>query len=169
MISVVTTGTPITPVTVAAPLTQAGGANGGTLYLATLSPGYVLGRKKRSQVGAQTEPPLPELPVVVPIPAGATYFVSIAEVTTGIDPKVGLRTYLLKVQITDVNGRLLHQEEITFDGELSSSTFVSDPQFGGAVGPTIYTPSATKPGYPFQNGSDKQPDLAVRGFFVNNT
>lgn len=163
MTPVVSTGTPITPITASVPLSQAGP---GTLFITELSPGYVLGRKKRSQVGSQTEPPLPELPIEVPIPAATTYFVSIAEVTTGIDPKVGLRTYLLKVQVTDATGRLLHQEEITFDGELSSSTFVSDPQFGGAVGPTIYTPKATKPGFPFQNGSDKQPDLSAKGFFV---
>jgi len=168
MTPVVSTGTPITPITAAVPLSQAGGATGGTLFLTELSPGYFLGRKKRSQVGSQTEPPLPELPIEVKISTGVTYFVSIAEVTTGIDPKVGLRTYLLKVQLTDVNGRLLHQEEITFDGELSSTAFVSDPQFGGAVGPTIYTPKATKPGYPFQTGSDKQPDLAVKGFFSAN-
>jgi hypothetical protein len=152
------TGVEITPIDVSTPLSQAGA---GTIFLTRLTPGYILGHKKRSQVGSQSEPPLPELPIEIPIAAGSTMFVSLEEVTTGIDPKVGVRTYLLKVQDTDVNGKLIFQQQVTFDAELSTTTF-----HGEGVGPTIFTPKAFKPGTQFQFGSEKQPDLSVNGFVV---
>lgn len=152
------TGVEITPIDVSTPLSQAGA---GTVFLTRLTPGYILGKKKRSQVGSQTEPPLPELPIEIPIAAGSTMFVSLTEITDGIDPKTGLRTFQLKVQDTDENGKLIFQQTVTFDAELSTTTF-----HGEGVGTTVFTPKAFKPGTQFQFGSEKQPDLSVNGFFV---
>jgi hypothetical protein len=154
------TGVEITPIDVSTPLSQAGA---GTIFLTRLTPGYILGHKKRSQVGSQSEPPLPELPIEIPIAAGSTVGVSIEEVTTGIDQgKTGLRTYLLKVQDDPAGGgKIIFQQQITFDAELSTTTF-----HGEGVGPTIFTPKAFKPGTQFQFGSEKQPDLSVNGFVV---
>lgn len=147
-------------------------AGPGTVFLTQLTPGYTLGPKKRQEVGSQAEPPFRQLPIEIPIETGDTVNVSIVERTAGVDPKVGRRNYVLNVRAGALMGglpagTLLHQEEIFFDQELTSraGTGGGTTVFGSVSSP-IFTPVAQQPGVLFQQGSQRQQDLTVLGFFA---
>ena len=157
-------GAPLADITVAAPLAQAGP---GILFIRQATPGYILGLKKRQEVGSQAEPPLRQFPIEIPIPDGVTIFVSLTEVTAGIDPKVGNRTFKLRAQITNAAGALVHEEELHWDNELTSTAGTGGgTTVFGSTGSPYFTPIAQQPGVLFQKGSQQQPNPALKAFFV---
>ena len=152
-------------VMVGAPVVDPSAGGVGTVVIDQLNPGYILGSKKRQEVGSQAEPAFRQLPIELHTTGVAgNVTLTLVEDTDNIDPKTGLRRFFLNITKTS-NGLLIQQEVITFDPELSTTTFTGGTG-GASFGPTIFTPAAHSAGDLFQFGSRKQPDLAVSGFFA---